>query len=63
MLAEVFAESILVQVRLETEYFLGNLLVLSLNPFQLSLSLIEMQALRFELNVGHRVTFAKAGSW
>jgi len=48
---EVFLEGVLVEVRLERENFLRYFLVLSLDPLQLSLPLIEMQTFRFELNV------------
>ena len=60
MLIEVSAEAILVQVGLETENFLGNLLVFALDSLQLGLALVEVQALCFEFNVGDGMTFAKA---
>ena len=63
MLIEVSAEAILVQVGLETENFLGNLLVFALDSLQLGLALVEVQALCFELNVCDRVTLAKSPLW
>ena len=48
---EVLLESVFVEVRLQREYFLRDLLVLALDPFQLRFSLVEVQALRFELDV------------
>ena len=62
MLAEVPLEAIFVQVRFQAEYFLCNFLVLPLDSFKLSLSLIKVQALCFELDIGNRVAFAKSPS-
>ena len=52
MAIEVFLEGIFVEVRLECENFLRYFLVFALDPLQLSLALVEVQALRFELNIG-----------
>jgi len=56
---EVLLERVFVEVGLEGEYFLRNLLVLALDAFQLSFSLVKVQALRFELNVRNRVALAE----
>lgn len=55
----VLAEGILVQIRLQAEYFLRDLLVFPLNALQLRLPLVEMQTLRFEFNAGHRLTLSQ----
>ena len=57
MFAEVTLETILVKVRFQTEYFLCYLLILAFNSLKLLLSLIKVQALCFELNGGHGLTF------
>ena len=58
---EVLHEGVLVQVRLETEDLLCYFLVLPLDPLQLSLPLVEMQALRFEFNARDGVALAEDG--
>ena len=58
VLLEVFLEPILFQIRFQAEDLLGNLLVFALNSFQFCLTLIEMQALCFEVNAGLRLTLA-----
>ena len=50
VLVEIFFHLVLVQIRLQAEYFLGNLLVLALDPLQLCLALVEVQTLCFEFN-------------
>ena len=62
MLSEVLCKLVLVQVRLQAENFLCNLLVLSFDALQLSLTLVEVQALCLELDVCNRMTLAKS-SW
>ena len=57
MLFEVSWELISVQVRFQLENLSGNLLVLSFNPLQLRLPLIEVQALCSEFNMGNRMAF------
>ena len=52
MLGEVFLEAIFVQVRFQAENLLCNFLVLPLDPLQLGLPLIKVQALCFELDIG-----------
>jgi len=61
--AEVFAEPVFVQVRLQTEDFLRDFLVFSLDSLQLHLPLVEVKALRFEFNMCNRVTLSKTMSW
>ena len=61
MLSEVLCKLVLVQVRLQAENFLCNLLVLSFDAFQLSFTLVEVQALCLELDVCNRMTLAKSG--
>ena len=60
VIGEVSGKGVLVQIRLQAENFLGNLLVLPLDALQLSLTLVEVQTLCFELNIGDRVTLAEA---
>ena len=48
--AEVPLEIIFVQIGFQAEDFFGYLLIFSLNPLELSLPLIEMQALCSELD-------------
>ena len=57
MLLEVSLELISVQVRFQLENLPGNLLVLSFDPLQLRLPLIEVQALCSEFNLGNRMAF------
>jgi hypothetical protein len=57
---KVFAEPVFVQVGLQTEDFLRDFLVLTLDSFQLHLPLVKVQALRFEFNVCDRVTLSKS---
>ena len=59
MPVEVLLESVFVEVGLEGENFLRDLLVLALDAFQLRFSLVEVQALRFELNMRDRVALAE----
>ena len=61
--AEVFAEPVFVQVRLQAEDFLRDFLVLTLDSLQLYLPLVKVQALRFEFNVCDRVTLSKTMNW
>ena len=61
MLSEVLCKLVLVQVRLQAENFLCNLLVLSFDALQLSLTLVEVQALCLELDVCNRMTLTKSG--
>ena len=51
MTIEVLLEGVLVEIGLESEYFLRNFLILSLDALQLGLPLVEVQALRFELYI------------
>ena len=50
MAAEVPLEIIFVQIGFQAEDLFGYLLIFSLNPLELSLPLIEMQALCSELD-------------
>ena len=60
---EVFAETVFVQVRLQTEDFLRDFLVLTLDSLQLRFSLVKVQALCFEFNMCDRVTLSKTMNW
>lgn len=53
MTIEVLLEGVLIEIGLESEYFLRNFLILSLDALQLGLPLVEVQALRFELYIRH----------
>ena len=61
MVGEISRKGVLVQIRLQAEYFLCNLLVFSLDSLKLSLTLVKVEALCFELNIGDGVTLAKSG--
>ena len=50
VLCEIPLELIFIEIRLETEYFLGNLLIFTLNPLQLGLALVEVKTLCFEFD-------------
>ena len=60
MSVEIFAETVLVQIRFQAENFLCDFLILPLDALKLSLALIEMETLCFELNVSNRVALTKA---
>ena len=60
MLLEIFLEAVFFQIRFQTEDLLCYFLVFSLDPLQLRLALIEVQALCFEINTGHGLTFTHA---
>ncbi len=59
MPVEVLPKAIFVEVRFQAEYFLGDFLVFPLDALQLSLALVEMQALCFEFYIGNRMAFAE----
>lgn len=54
-----------VQVRFQSKNFLGYLLVVALDPFQLLLPKVEMQAFAVicRLQTGHRCTLSNAPLW
>ena len=60
MPVEVFSETVLVQIGFQAENLLCDFLILTLDALQLSLSLIEVQALCFELDIGDGVALAEA---
>ena len=60
MLLEIFLEAVFFQIRFQTEDLLCYFLVFSLDPLQLRLALIEVQALCFEFNTSDGLTLTHA---